>query len=362
MILNSTKVTIIDVNTPWIREFSETLSRYVNVTGFYVKPFVEIIKLSSIYKEEKIYFFPKYYSNFLSSFIFKFQLKYRLFKEVPNFLIITSPFYRLVFGTYNGKKIYYAYDNYRFFNGWNSQLVDNFEKRVTEECDLILVSSNKLREFFIEKYNLEDKKVIHFPNATKKEFIFEESTLPSLSKTNSSRFYPIAGCIGNIDENRTDLNLILKLAKQFSNVTFEFYGGASAGVKKNTVFKEIMKLPNVRMHGSFTRNMLKNILNNFNVYLVPFLMTPFNYYCCPVRIFDYIASGRPIISINIPEIEYLFKKYVYLANNHDEFIDIFRELYKKDFNDGKNIYRLNIAYKHTWDTRSIYFLEQLKRL
>ncbi|MCX8104707.1 MAG: glycosyltransferase [Ignavibacterium album] len=355
------KILIQDVNEPFKVDFINALNKRASVHSVIFKPITQLLKSNQenkIYsKLYNIYFLPKYYSNFISKIFLHWQLKRMINKIKPDVLIITSPFYKDLLKFDVKLKIYFAFDNYKFYKYWKEDLVLKFEQEVSQKVDLIFTSSFELRNYFIEQYNVTNEKVLHIPNATTEKFI---NARPSNLNTVSKLPKPIVGCIGAIDDKRLDLELIKDLVTEYPDVTFVFVGNITESVSKSE-YKKIFESKNVFLTGRLTREKIPDYLITFDACILPLQINEFNFYISPVRIFDYIASGKPIISTNIPEVKYLFGYLVKVTATKEEFLKEFNLLYKNNFIDNKNTMRLKIAAEHTWISRTDYIMKLLEK-
>lgn len=351
------KISIIDTNTPYISDFADALSTKIKVIKYNLKPLLTGYKNNKAEASAKIiYYLPKYYSFHLSKLIFIRQVFSSLKNDRSDYIILTSPFYKELLKFPNSKKIYYSYDNYRLYKGWNASNVIEYEEEIIENVENIVTSSYELKKFFQYEYNVPKEKIIHIPNATRNDFIIPDQPL-CLSDNPLKHFpRPLAGCVGMIDNNRIDIDLLVRLVEGFPKVSFIFIGSVNCSMKKDKNFNILRNKKNVSFMGFIERENLYKYIWQFDVLLAPLRVNEFNYFASPVRIFDYMAAGKPIISTSIPEIEYLFKKLIHIAKDREEFIQIFKELYDKNFDDGMYNLRRQISFKHTWEERVNKFL------
>ena len=154
------------------------------------------------------------------------------------------------------------------------------------------------------------------------------------------------------------LEIIIKVAKKLPNINFHLYGN------KDTIYKKkIKKLKNVFFKGYIRYSELVKIINNYKVLLMPYkknvgvLIKNINVarYFSPMKMFDYLASGKIIIASDLP----VYRDV--LTNNVNSII-----IYNDDINDwskkisqtlGSNKYNYlgniarNDSKKYSWKNR-----------
>ena len=57
-----------------------------------------------------------------------------------------------------------------------------------------------------------------------------------------------------------------------------------------------------------------------SVGIVPYSITPYNTSSFPLKIFEYLAAGLPVVSTALPAAEWVQSKHVHLAKNTQEFL------------------------------------------
>ncbi|MCS7458849.1 glycosyltransferase [Paenibacillus doosanensis] len=110
----------------------------------------------------------------------------------------------------------------------------------------------------------------------------------------------------------------------------------------------------VRFLGLKPHCLLPGYIRRLSVCIIPFLITPVTLATNPVKAYEYLAAGKPVVSTNMPECR-LMSPHIDVADNHEQFIDaVIRRL--RDPGDGAA--RTAYALEHTWTRRG----EQVQRL
>ena len=151
---------------------------------------------------------------------------------------------------------------------------------------------------------------------------------------------------------------IVKLAKIFSNVKFILVGNGPEFDSLNNYSKG---LQNIILTGSQPRENIPKFLAAADIAIAPFNTSKFTklerygFWWCPIKLFEYMESGKPIVSYNYTEINNIVKGGAFLAQpgNFKEFAEklnllvLNRKLRKKlGYNSRK------IVSGYSWDSRA----------
>lgn len=114
-----------------------------------------------------------------------------------------------------------------------------------------------------------------------------------------------------------DYNLIKHLAKQRPQ-----YNIALFGIKYDDSLDKsgINNFSNIFFLGSRNYSVLQNYASKFSVCIIPFLINSITKATSPVKLFEYMALKKPIVTTAMTEC----KKYksVFISNNYNEFIKL----------------------------------------
>lgn len=122
----------------------------------------------------------------------------------------------------------------------------------------------------------------------------------------------IAGFFGMIRE-WFDIGLIRYAALQRPQYEFCLIGGHS-----EDIYDQLKGLNNVHLLGSKNYSALPQYLSYFDVTLIPFKMNDLIRSTNPIKVYEYLAGGKPVVATDILEIEKM--PFVYLSKNKEEFI------------------------------------------
>src|SRR6266850_185392 len=168
----------------------------------------------------------------------------------------------------------------------------------------------------------------------------EETPIPEDMK---SLRKPIFGFFGVVDE-RMDYELAAKLADANPNWSVVIIG-PTIKVDEAT----IPRRPNLHWLGGRDYAQLPAYCKAFDVCIMPFALNEATEYINPTKALEYMATGRNIVSTAVPDVVRNFGSVVKIANSHDEFIDLCRDVAQKP--DTEAIQRgVEMARANTWES------------
>jgi glycosyltransferase involved in cell wall biosynthesis len=135
----------------------------------------------------------------------------------------------------------------------------------------------------------------YIPNATDEKFF----DIPSPSRNTSDVSLPVIGYVGAI-EDWFDADLLIALAERRPEWRFELAGYVNV---IHTRLRNPAKRPdNIICHGEIPYGDVPKVIENFDVGIIPFKNTDLTHFTDPVKVYEYLASGRPVVSTVLPEL------------------------------------------------------------
>jgi len=156
---------------------------------------------------------------------------------------------------------------------------------------------------------------------------------------------PRIGYVGSINY-RIDWDLvehILRCLPQF-NVVFV---GISAGDSR---FDSLARrYQNMHSLGPRSYAQIPAYLHAMDVCVIPFLATPLTISQSPLKLFDYLAAGKPIVATNVGNMGEL-EQWVQIADSHDGFCPAIEKAVAEDCPELQQSRRL-VASQNSWNVR-----------
>jgi glycosyltransferase involved in cell wall biosynthesis len=112
---------------------------------------------------------------------------------------------------------------------------------------------------------------------------------------------------------------------------------------------DILSLPNIHWLGPRDYSQLPNYLRHFTVATIPFLINNITLATSPIKLFEYMAAGKPIVTSDLPEC----RKYpgVLVARNPKEFIQHLERALTLTHDSGYIQQLYETARENTWEAR-----------
>jgi GT2 family glycosyltransferase len=155
--------------------------------------------------------------------------------------------------------------------------------------------------------------------------------------------HPIAGYYGAI-ATWFDVDLLVEVAQRKPDFTFVLLGGVF-----DVDVSRLRLLPNVVLLGQQPYETMPQYLYHFDVCIIPFKINQVTEATDPVKLYEYLSGGKPVVSVSLPELE-PYRGYVYLAEDAADFsakIDLaLAEDSPRLIEDRKAL-----ARRHTWSDR-----------
>jgi hypothetical protein len=250
-------------------------------------------------------------------FLMNFQLNRTIRKRYGDRKLILWVYFPFLYRfAKNFKKDFVIYDQYDIYHMDINGVTDSELKSLNDE--LIKISDLVLNT---TKYLYDISKVLN----NNSYYITNGNNFELLSKTKKTTAkinLPIKGAktIGYLGGIRDwiDFDLLEYIIKRKSDVNFLFIGTVLPTAKKKMdkikIYKNVLWLNYIQPEN------LSSYLSLFDAGLIPFKTTEFFKCVFPNKFFEYLASGIPVISTGLPELE-KYKNIFGYSNSNMEFLE-----------------------------------------
>jgi hypothetical protein len=125
---------------------------------------------------------------------------------------------------------------------------------------------------------------------------------------------PRFGYVGAVDR-WFDAALLERCAAAHPDWDFVI-AGSTAGLPAGS----LRPRPNLLLLGEVDYQAVPGLVAGFDVCLIPFLDLELTRCVNPVKVYEYLAAGKPVVASELPELRALEPGLVHLARTHDEFL------------------------------------------
>lgn len=156
---------------------------------------------------------------------------------------------------------------------------------------------------------------------------------------------PIIGYFGQVDPWKIDLELLAHLARSRPSWSVVLVGPPYEAANNPCV----KGLTNLHVLGAKPYEDIPGYLKGFDVCLLPFKITDGTRNGTPLKLFEYLAAGKPIVSTDIPS-AHLFPGLVYVGHSYGNFLEHVDQALSAVDNMLVER-RLNMARENSWEKR-----------
>lgn len=266
----------------------------------------------------------------------------------PHVKIIHHPYWNRFLDCIQGGQV--LYDCMDLHSGFNDEFIeiDDEERKLIEASTLTVVTSSVLADH-VSSYS---KSVATIRNACDYESLSERPE--NIFTDDIGR--KIIGYHGAI-ENWFDLDIIKRLSLTYPDCIILLVGRDGINAKKKT-----KSFPNIKFVGEVENYDLGFYIHSFDVGLVPFKKTPLTVATNPVKVYEYLAAGKPVVSVDIPEMQQ-FNGLVLVAEDEEEFVRLVGEALHGRYEDNETKEkRKSFASSQTWKHRALEFESAIRSI
>jgi O-antigen biosynthesis protein len=265
----------------------------------------------------------------------------------PTVSVVQHPFWCGVAAVVpNSRLVYDCMDHHEGF-GNNTDGILALEKELLRASDLVVVTSSWLQD--------------HIATGAVPSVIvrnageYQHFCTPPADIYKDPRGRRIIGYYGAIAE-WFDLDLVEAVARRFPDHVVLLVGNDTAGASKR-----LGKLPNVEFVGEVPYAQLPRYLHAFDVCLLPFQVIPLTLATNPVKVYEYLSAGKPVVSVDLPELRQ-FGDLLSVATSLDGFVQAVAAVLDAPVDRQEQLRRRSFAEQQTWQHRAQAFRAAVEEL
>ena len=149
-------------------------------------------------------------------------------------------------------------------------------------------------------------------------------------------------------KRQLDWTLLRTLAERHPTWSFVFVGPRKAHVEIDEPMRALERLPNVHFLGRKSVAALAHYPQHFDVCVMPYALDGYTRYIYPLKLHEYLASGRPVVGSPVPALE-MFADVVALPRDAQEWSHALAEALTPGLNGAAvRAARQRVAAAHDW--------------
>ena len=257
--------------------------------------------------------------------------------------VVQHPFWHGVASVLpDSRMVYDCMDHHEGF-GNNTAAILGLEQALLKDAFLTVATSDWLEKLVAEKA----RRCTVIRNAG--EFAHFAQTPQRVFRDTEGR--KVLGYVGAIAE-WFDQDLVEALARRFSDCLIVLVGNDSVGARSR-----LAKYPNIKFVGEVPYGELPFYVHGFDVCLLPFKVIPLTLATNPVKVYEYLAAGKPVVAVDLPEMRQ-FGDMVEVGQTHEAFLDGAARALAAAQTAESVEHRQEFARAQTWDHRARALIEQ----
>lgn len=252
------------------------------------------------------------------------------------------------YGVHFMSKIRHAVSVYDVTDDWTNATVPPVEMKqivgddaaLLKKADVVIAVSENLKKM----KDAAGAEANHVPNGVKLEMYrnLPEGTADELAGIQG----PIVGYAGSLHDDRLDVDLIEKVAElSGGGISQVFIGPDSMGKESRARLEEA---PGIKVMPPVSFDRLPHVIASFDVCSIPHLLTPFTNSLDPIKAYEYLATGKPIVSTPVDGIKHLLS-YIDTADGAEKYYEAIQAALRES--PKKRELRLKAAEKNSWAGR-----------
>jgi O-antigen biosynthesis protein len=240
-----------------------------------------------------------------------------------------------------------VYDCLDEHTGWNpvaAPAVRAAEEELTRSADLVLATARPLQQRLSElAWN-----VLLVPNGCDFTRFQEAATPNGYWRQNESR--PIVGFFGSLGHAWFDVQLVLSAAAMRPDWRFILLGPSYGDVSG-----PLRGVENILLTGEVPYPDLPRLAADFDVAIIPWLVNDLTAATDPVKLWEYFAAGKPVVSTPLPEL-FAHQGLLDVVDDPSSFVDAVARFVDRP---GDVQSRQALARRADWGSRVDLFYEEM---
>ena len=241
--------------------------------------------------------------------------------------------------------VYYCVDEFSLWPGIPHARVKMMEEELMSKSDIIFATSSALAD---SKKASGKETYLLTHGVDVKHFELNETFY-------TANIWKKRICYFGLIDERCDQKLIAFLAHSLPDCLFTIIGEVTVA---DTFF--LKKHSNVCFERRVSYEALPAKIKDQDYFILPYHINELTNNINPLKIKEYLATGRPVISTPLPEVVKL-AKFLYVAGNQNDFVKIIKGLMSGEFIYSSSPTLQYLEDHETWKAKAAYFCQKMNK-
>ena len=250
-------------------------------------------------------------------------------------------------GMKKARLVYQRTDRFEEYPNVDTDIIRQYDRQLKAHADLVIYVN---RTLYQEEMG-QCRKSIYLDHGVDYDMFAGTDNDNSVPDDMKGIEVPIVGFFGNIDDHTSDMELIQRVTDLLPEMRFVFVGRVSVECRGLSTRK------NVKMLGQKPYEQIPHYGKCFDVAIMPWQQNRWIAACNPVKLKEYLALGKPIVSTPFPEL-HKYHEVVYIGSGPEEFARLIKDALAEDGPERITARRKKVE-KATWDSKVKLVLEEL---
>jgi glycosyltransferase involved in cell wall biosynthesis len=239
------------------------------------------------------------------------------------------------------------------------QRLEVAERTVAEKVDVVLTTAQVLFDKF-KSYNPRTFLLRNAVDLSRYRSVGPPADPAITEKVEAIGGPGIVGYQGAIS-SWCDFELLESVLEKTPDLSFLFVGMVDVRVRKD--FQRFTRRRNFHYIGAVNPGVLPWVLSKIDVGIIPFRINDLIRATNPIKLYEYLAAGKPVVATPMPEVmRYQTRGVVATTEDADAFAIYIREMIALSSDPAAREARLKIAEENSWEARFRKLLEYVPEL
>lgn len=290
------------------------------------------------------------WGRFLNEIIVRLQIKYaatRLGIHQPVVWVACPAACNVADKMKKSRLVYQRTDRYEEYPNTDAHSIEIYDRKMKSNADLTIFVNSEL-------YNKEAeqcKRAIYLDHGVDFDLFAEAENSNFIPADMRDFCKPVAGFFGAIDSHTFDSDFVCELADLLPRVTFILIGKSSLNSSR------LHLRSNIRMLGQKSYDQIPHYGKCFDVAIMPWMKNSWIQACNPVKLKEYLALGKPVVSRTFPELQ-KYSDVVYQTDDVEDFARLITEAIESNTAPAVEARRQRVK-QFTWENKAQTVLSEL---